>query len=242
LEGWYPRYYGIGGTEMINGMTVVAPSRHLIDQLWPIGWKCDDLFSYMIKMQNHYCYYLPSSLNGISDDDCRKWHDQDGPIDIAPPLFEQMPEVLFNLMKECDEGIGFMSDYDNPTKQYDCYFQQQFRKPLNKSDPNSYSIRASTWKAYLNRMNRSNLQIFDSAIVLKLVFDENDPTKCIGVVYEHKGQVYTVLARKEVILSAGVFDTPKLLQLSGVGPKEWLEPFGIKVVAENSQVRRNFVD
>jgi choline dehydrogenase len=113
---------------------------------------------------------------------------------------------------------------------------------MNKSDPNSATIRASTWEAYLNGMNRSNLQILDSSTVLKLVFDENEPTKCIGVVYEYKGQIYTAIAKKEVILSAGVFDTPKVLQLSGVGPKQWLEPLGIKLVAENSQVGRNFID
>jgi choline dehydrogenase len=237
-----PRYYGVGGTAMINGMTSVAPSRDLLNQLWPTGWKWDDLLPYMIKMQNHYCYYLPTSLTGISDADCRKWHGQNGPLDIAPPLFEQMPEVLLDLMKECDQDIGFMDDYDNPTKQYGCYFQQQFRKPLNRTDPNSKSIRASTWEAYLNGINRPNLQILDSATVLKLVFDKNEPTKCTGVVYEYKGQIYTATAKKEVILSAGVFDTPKLLQLSGVGPKEWLEPFKIPVVAENAHVGRNFVD
>ena len=237
-----PRFYGIGGTAMINGMTAVAPSRHLLDQLWPEGWKWDDLFPYMVKMQNHYCYYLPSSLTGITDEDCRKWHGQDGPIDIAPPLFEQMPEILLDLMKECDEEVGFMTDYDNPTNQSGCYYQQQFRKPSNKSDPNSPTIRASTWEVYLKGVNRSNLHILDSATVLKLVFDQNDPTKCTGVVYERQGQIYTAVARKEVILSAGVFDTPKLLQLSGVGPKEWLEPFGIPVVAENAEVGKNFVD
>jgi choline dehydrogenase len=237
-----PRYYGIGGTAIINGMTAVAPSRYLLDQLWPNGWKWDDLFPYMIKMQSHYCYYLPSSLTGISDADCRKWHGQDGPIDIAPPLFARIPELLLDIMKECDEDTGFMTDYDDPTRQYGCYFQQQFRKPSNKSDPNSETIRESTWEAYLNGIVRPNLQILDSATVLKLVFDDNEPTKCVGVTYEYKGQVYTAIAKKEVILSAGVFDTPKILQLSGVGPKQWLEPLGIKVVAENSEVGTNFVD
>jgi choline dehydrogenase len=237
-----PAYYGLGGTAMINGMAAFAPDRDLLDQLWPTGWKWDDLLPYMIKMQDHYCYYLPSSLTGISDADCEKWHGQHGPIDILQPLFEQMPEPLLDLMKQCDEDVGFMTDYNNPTEQYGCYFIQKFRKPLNKSDPNSTSIRASTWAAYLNGTSRPNLQILDSATVLKLVFSENEPTKCIGVVYEYKGETYTAIAKKEVILSAGVFDTPKLLQLSGVGPKEWLEPFGIKIVAENLQVGKNFVD
>ncbi|CAF1049135.1 unnamed protein product [Adineta steineri] len=237
-----PRFYGLGGTAMINGMTAVAPSRYLLDQLWPEGWKWNDLFPYMIKMQNHYCYYLPSSITGISDADCRQWHGKDGPIDIAPPLFQKMPQLLIDIMSECNTSIGFMADYDNPTNQYGCYFQQQFRKPANKSDPQSPTIRASTWEAYLRGVDRPNLRILDSATVLKLVFDDNDLTKCKGVVYEYKGQIYTAVARKEVILSAGVFSTPKILQLSGVGPKAWLEPLGVKIVAENSQVGKNFLD
>jgi hypothetical protein len=67
---------------------------------------------------------------------------------------------------------------------------------MNKSDPNFATIRASTWEAYLNEMNWSNLQILDWATILKLVFDENEPTKCIGVVYEYKGQVYIAIAKK----------------------------------------------
>jgi len=237
-----PRYYGIGGTAMINGMTAVAPSRYLLDELWPNGWKWDDLFPYMIKMENHYCYYLSSSLTGISDEDCKKWHGKNGPIDIGPPLFDRMPKVLLDIMKECNESIGFTNDYNNPTKQYGCYYQQQFRKSLNKSDPNSRTIRASTWETHLNGLNRSNLNILDSATVLKLIFDDNQSTKCIGVIYEYKGQIYRAKVRKEVILSAGVFDTPKILQLSGVGPKQWLEQFNIKIVAQNSEVGKNFVD
>lgn len=237
-----PRYYGIGGTAMINGMTAVAPSRSLLDQLWPSGWKWDDLFPYMIKMQNHYCYYLPSSLTGISDTDCLAWHGRGGPIDIAPPLFSQMPEELLDLMEECKEDVGFMTDYDNPIEQYGCYFQQQFRHPFNQSDPDSSTIRESTWHAYLNGINRTNLEIRDSATVLKLLFDEIDVTKCIGVVYEYKGEIHRVIAKKEVIISSGVFDTPKLLQLSGVGPQEWLEPFKIKVVANNTAVGKNLQD
>jgi hypothetical protein len=111
----------------------------------------------MIKMQNHYCYYLPSSLTGTTDTDCRKCHDQHGPLDIAPPLFQQMPEYFLDLMKECDQDIGFTSVVI-----------------FNKSDPNSASIRASTWAAYLNGTNRTNLQILDSATVLKVVFDKNE--------------------------------------------------------------------
>ncbi|CAF3883026.1 unnamed protein product [Rotaria sp. Silwood2] len=237
-----PQYYGIGGTAMINSMTAVAPSRYLLDQLWPLGWKWNDLFPYMMKMQDHYCYYLPSSLTGISEEDCRMWHGRDGLVDIAPPLFNLMPELLLDMMKACDKDIRFMSDYDNQTRQYGRYFQQQFRHPMNRTNPNSPTIRESIWNAYLNVVNRTNLQILDSATVLKLLFDQTDPTKYIGVSYEYKGEVRTAIARKEVILCAGVFNTPKLLKLSGVGPETWLEPLSIKVVAKNAEIGKHFAD
>ncbi|CAF3274375.1 unnamed protein product [Rotaria sp. Silwood2] len=59
-----PRYYSTGETVMINGMIAVAPY--------------------------HYCYYLPLSLTGISEEDCLMWHGQDGSVDVAPPLFNHL--------------------------------------------------------------------------------------------------------------------------------------------------------
>ena len=44
-----------------------------------------------------------------------QWHDHKGPIDIAPPLFEKMPDVLLDLLKECDDDIGFMTIQLNST-------------------------------------------------------------------------------------------------------------------------------
>ncbi|CAF4756686.1 unnamed protein product, partial [Rotaria sp. Silwood2] len=137
-------------------MTAVVPSRYLLDQLWPLGWKWNDLFPYMMTMQDHYCYYLPSSLTGISEEDCRMWYGRDGLVDIASPLFNLMPELLLDMMKACDKDIRFMSDYDNQTGQYGCYFHQQFRHPMNRTNPNSPTIRESIWNAYLNVVNRTN--------------------------------------------------------------------------------------
>ena len=58
--------------------------------------------------------------------------------------------------------IEFLIDYDKPNKQYGCYFQQQFRKPINKSDLNSSAIRAGTRdrEAYSNGINRSIIFIY----------------------------------------------------------------------------------
>ncbi|CAF4725637.1 unnamed protein product, partial [Rotaria sp. Silwood2] len=70
----------------------------------------------MIKIEDHYCYYLPLLLTGISEEDCLMWHGQDGSVDVAPPLFNHMPESLLEMMKEYNKDVGFMSDYDNKTR------------------------------------------------------------------------------------------------------------------------------
>lgn len=73
----------------------------------------------------------------------------------------------------------------------------------------------------------------------KIVFDG---TKATGVLVDTEGFEYTISARKEVILSAGVFGSPQLLQASGVGPEDLLKELGIPVVANRPGVGENMQD
>lgn len=86
---------------------------------------------------------------------------------------------------------------------------------------------------------RPNLTVIPNALVLRVLFEG---TKVTGVEYEMNGETHTLLAEKEVILSAGAFNTPKLLKLSGVGPKAELEKLGIPVVADVPGVGNNLRD
>lgn len=65
------------------------------------------------------------------------------------------------------------------------------------------------------------------AQVTQVIFENN---RAIGVKYYKNDTEYVIKAKKEVILSAGSLNTPQILLHSGVGPKEQLEPLGIKVV------------
>ncbi|NOW48236.1 choline dehydrogenase-like flavoprotein [Novosphingobium sp. SG751A] len=98
------------------------------------------------------------------------------------------------------------------------------------------------------------LRIELNALVTRVLFDDHN--RAIGVEYERGSRLYQahanpnpdpaprvkVAARREVILSGGAFNTPQMLQLSGIGPKEVLEEHGIKLRVDLPGVGRNLQD
>lgn len=99
---------------------------------------------------------------------------------------------------------------------------------FSKIDLNVRSgIRQSTYHAFLQPVEeeRANLKIYRYAWATRIHFDGNQ--KAVGVTYERHNQTVYVEADKEIVLSAGVFDSPKLLMLSGIGPEEHLSEFGV---------------
>lgn len=87
---------------------------------------------------------------------------------------------------------------------------------------------------------RSNVTIVTEATVRRILFSETEGVTASGVVVDCMGSTATVGALKEVILAAGAFHTPKLLELSGVGDKERLQSLGLPVVLHNPGVGENF--
>lgn len=88
-------------------------------------------------------------------------------------------------------------------------------------------------------LNRPNLTTTTSALVTRLLFEE---THAVGVEYIHQGTTHQVFVNHEVILSAGAFDSPKLLMLSGIGNAEHLKAIGIPVVVDLPGVGQNLQD
>jgi choline dehydrogenase len=71
---------------------------------------------------------------------------------------------------------------------------------------------------------------------------EIEGTRTVGVEYMHEGMLHQVFVNQEVILSAGAFDSPKLLMLSGIGSSEHLQTLGIPVVVDLPGVGQNLQD
>lgn len=92
--------------------------------------------------------------------------------------------------------------------------------------------RQSTAKAFLIPANdRKNLQIIYNAEVQKIIIDENN--RATGVEFIYKGIHYVnAYAQKEIVLSAGSIMSPKILMLSGIGPKDHLHELGIPVKSD----------
>lgn len=107
---------------------------------------------------------------------------------------------------------------------------------------NSDSTRSSSTQYIYQAVNQSmtNLKVYTQTLAKRIVFDSS--AKATGVMVSSLGVSYTIHASKEVIVSAGAFQSPQLLMVSGVGPKATLNQFNIPVVSDLPGVGQNMWD
>jgi choline dehydrogenase len=98
--------------------------------------------------------------------------------------------------------------------------------------------RQSVFRSYVHpHLGRSNLTVLTHATVTRLAFDKN---RIAAVEFSHGGPTHSVAAGREVIVSLGAINTPKLLMQSGIGDAEELQRFGIPVVWDLPGVGHNY--
>ncbi|HTE35991.1 MAG TPA: GMC oxidoreductase, partial [Reyranella sp.] len=101
-------------------------------------------------------------------------------------------------------------------------------------------LRMSTARAFLKPvLNRPNLRLETGVLVEKVLVEGR---RAVGVQYRQDGRPVEARARGEVVLAAGAVGSPQILQLSGIGPADWLGDLGIGVVKETLGVGRNLQD
>ncbi|EKG14039.1 Glucose-methanol-choline oxidoreductase [Macrophomina phaseolina MS6] len=101
--------------------------------------------------------------------------------------------------------------------------------------------RESSETAFLQpALEKTSLMVYQSTLAKKVLFDSSK--KATGVLVDSDGVQYVLSANKEVIVSAGAFQSPQLLMVSGVGPKETLDAHNIPVVADRPGVGQNMWD
>jgi len=230
----------LGGSGAINGQAFVAPSKFSVDaweHLGNPGWNWETLSRYFQKSctlnKPPVAVVEHLSLAYIDEETSAKFK---GPIqasfseDIGNPLPKAWVETFGELGYPVS-GDPFSGEAVGG------YINAMNIHPTTKQ-------RSHAGSAYYEPVqSRKNLQVITSASVEKLVLDRQDGQIVVqGVSYVKDGQTQTVLAAKEVILAAGVFNTPKLLELSGIGSASLLESLNIPVYIDNENVGENLQD
>ena len=127
-------------------------------------------------------------------------------------------------------GIPRNDDFNGPTQEGTGYYRATAHR----------GRRRSTAVAYLRPAEkRPNLRVETNALVTRVVFEGSN---AVGVEYRRKGQKLAARAAKETILCGGAFNSPQLLELSGVGPRALLERHGIAMVHDSPQVGERLQD
>ena len=209
-RSFWPRGRVLGGTSVLNAMQYTRGSRFDYDQ-WAAngctGWSYKDVLPYFLKSEDIQIEELKSSV----------YHHSGGPLAVSVARVTELSDIYMKAGQE----LGFnITDYNGADQKDFSRMQITVRN----------GVRESTGLAFLGRMGvRPNLDIVLETFVTK-VYIENKVAR--GVYYVRNGKKSFVAARKEVILSAGTINTPQLLMLSGVGPREHLESMNIQVIAD----------
>ncbi|XP_026725415.1 glucose dehydrogenase [FAD, quinone]-like isoform X2 [Trichoplusia ni] len=226
---YWPRGRVLGGTGSINGHLHMRGSEgdyapwHLEEN---DGWDWPTLKKYFMKSEK---MVDPLILN---NPELRKEHGTEGQFVVDQLNFTHgdIVEKLTNAYKEL--GLTYLDDLNGPTQMG----VGKIRGGIHKGR------RVSTATAFLNPASeRKNLKVMKHTFVNQIEFDEKT-NKAIGVkVSLLYGDIETYYANKEVILSAGTINTPKILMVSGIGPKKHLKELKIKVKS-NLPVGQNLQD
>ena len=108
---------------------------------------------------------------------------------------------------------------------------------LNTIEP-TLQTRESSETAFLQpALANPNLIIYTQTLAKRIIFDSNKVANAVEV--DTSGEVYNLHARKEVIVSAGTFQSPQLLMVSGIGPQGTLSQHNIPVIADRPGVGQN---
>ena len=215
---YLPRGRMIGGCSSINAMIYLRGNRLDYDD-WAregcTGWSYDEVLPYFTRGEDNE--------RGENE-----YHGVGGPQTVSD---SRSMHPLVDLMIEASVQAGYPAnpDLNGATQDGVGRFQLTQRGGL----------RCSTADAYLHPVaGRPNLEVRDCSFVERIVFEGD---RAVGVELVRNGVRETVRAEREVILSAGAYQSPVLLMLSGIGLSEELAPFGIEV-REELPVGRNLQD
>lgn len=224
-----PRGKTLGGSSSINACVYIRGHASDYDHWADLGcegWSYKELLPYFKKSENFH----PAPFSaGVNQKDLEEYHGSGGPLNVASPDHRN---PLSQAFIEAGVQAGYERNPDfNGAKQggvgpYSAY---------HKDGQRWSNSRAYLWPA----ISRPNLTILTNARAARICLENG---RASGVEYFYEGQLCKALARKEVILSGGAFNSPHLLMLSGIGPWQDVLHHNIPPTHELPGVGRNLQD
>jgi choline dehydrogenase len=214
-----PRGKVLGGSSSINGLLYLRGQPGDYDhwrQLGNTGWSFDDVLPYFRRAEDQE--RGEDELHGVG-----------GPLAVSNVC---EPHPLCEAFIESVQQAGFPrnDDFNGPSQEGAGYFQLTARN----------GRRCSTAAGYLRQArSRPNLVVATNALASRILLEGR---RAIGVEYRQGDTTRTAHAGREVILAGGAFNSPQLMQLSGLGPAELLRSHGIDVLADMPGVGADLQD
>ena len=218
---YLPRGKMLGGSSSLNAMIYIRGNRSDYDE-WRDefgcpGWGFDELLPYFKRAEDN-------------ERGADEFHGSGGPLSVTEGRARTPMASLF-LEAAQAYGLAANDDFNGASQDGVGWYQ------VNHRD----GARASTAVCYLHPvMDRPNLEVRTRCHALKLLFDGSRASGAVGL--DGSGEQFDVRAEREVIVSCGAYDSPKLLMLSGVGRPEELELLQIPLVAECPEIGANLQD
>jgi choline dehydrogenase-like flavoprotein len=218
---YLPRGRMLGGSSSLNTMIYIrgnpAEYDEWRDALGCAGWGFDELLPYFKRAEDNE--------RGASE-----WHGTGGPLSVTDGTARTPMAALF-IESAKAYGLPANGDFNGASQDGVGWYQVTHRG----------GARASAAACYLHPViERPNLEVRTRSQALRLLFEGTRAVGAAGA--DGAGEPFEIRAEREVILSCGAYDSPKLLMLSGVGRPEELEPLEIPVVAHSPEVGLNLQD
>ncbi|MFT4158358.1 GMC family oxidoreductase [Shinella sp.] len=215
----YPRGKVLGGCSSINGMIYMRGQAADYDgwrQAGNAGWGWDDVLPYFLKSEDNY--RGSSAVHGAGGE----WRVERQRL--SWPILDAFRDAAEEL------GIPKTDDFNGGDNEGSGYFEVNQRG----------GVRWNTTKAFLRpAMKRPNLRVLTGAETERLEFDGK---RASGVRFRLNGRPAVARASRAVVLSAGAINSPKLLELSGIGRPDLLSALGIPVRHALAGVGENLQD
>lgn len=210
---------------MINGLTYARGHPEDFNRwanMGNKGWSYEEVLQYFKKSENFNKNLPDAPVN-------YQYHGMGGylPVEYSVPT-----NSYYGSFIEANAALGnSLTDYNSPSQ--------------TGVSPTQFNIqkgkRMDGGKAFIRPiLTRENLKVMTQSFVIKIIIN-NDTKVVTGIQFTHRKRIFLVRVSREVILSAGSFNTPQLLMLSGIGPKAHLEEHGIDIT-ENLEVGTSLRD